>query len=241
MKVSLSGLMMAAFVSAATAGGEGVSTFDTDSEGWSTDKDAQSFMWESEGGNPGGFISAVDIGSGEYWRFDAPASFLGDRSAAYGQSISYDIIQLGSVGTVTNRPDIRLASGGVVLEYEFGVAPTGAWSSFSVPIDESAGWTINGLLASESQIVLVLSNLTEFSIRGEYRVGADSAGLDNVQFGEVCQADFNADGSVNFFDISDFIAAFNAGNAAADLVEPFGSLNFFDISAFIDVFNAGCP
>lgn len=57
-----------------------------------------------------------------------------------------------------------------------------------------------------------------------------------------CVADFAAPfGTLNFFDISAYIGAFNAGDASADLAAPFGSLNFFDISAYISAFNAGCP
>src|SRR6056297_1810971 len=72
------------------------STFDTDSEGWSTDKDARNFRWESSGGNPGGFIAADDIGTGQYWRFAAPNDYLGDLSAYYGQTLSYQLKQLGT-------------------------------------------------------------------------------------------------------------------------------------------------
>jgi len=48
-------------------------------------------------------------------------------------------------------------------------------------------------------------------------------------------------GALNFFDISAYITAFNAGDDVADLAAPFGALNFFDISAYITLFNAGCP
>jgi hypothetical protein len=56
-----------------------------------------------------------------------------------------------------------------------------------------------------------------------------------------CPADFNNDGLVNFFDISNFITAYNTQNPAADIAAPFGTFNFFDISAFIALYNAGCP
>lgn len=56
-----------------------------------------------------------------------------------------------------------------------------------------------------------------------------------------CLADFNNDGFVNFFDISSFIAAFNAQNPSADIASPFGVWNFFDISTFMAAYNAGCP
>jgi hypothetical protein len=55
-----------------------------------------------------------------------------------------------------------------------------------------------------------------------------------------CQADLNADGSLNFFDISFFLNAFDAQDPIADF-EPDGNFNFFDISAFLAAFNKGCP
>tara|TARA_R110000782_G_scaffold45706_5_gene101284 strand:+ start:1296 stop:2645 length:1350 start_codon:yes stop_codon:yes gene_type:complete len=56
-----------------------------------------------------------------------------------------------------------------------------------------------------------------------------------------CDADFDGNGVLNFFDVSGFIAAYNAQDAAADIAAPFGVFNFFDISAYIGLYNAGCP
>ncbi|MEM9372374.1 MAG: VCBS repeat-containing protein [Planctomycetota bacterium] len=61
-----------------------------------------------------------------------------------------------------------------------------------------------------------------------------------------CQAACPADlappaGVLNFFDISAFIAAFNAHDPAADFAAPFGVFNFFDVAEYIAAFNAGCP
>tara|TARA_R110000782_G_scaffold101029_16_gene187635 strand:+ start:9126 stop:10463 length:1338 start_codon:yes stop_codon:yes gene_type:complete len=55
-----------------------------------------------------------------------------------------------------------------------------------------------------------------------------------------CTADFNHDGSLNFFDVSSFLAAFNAQDPATDLTGD-GLFNFFDISSYLDLFAAGCP
>jgi hypothetical protein len=52
-----------------------------------------------------------------------------------------------------------------------------------------------------------------------------------------CPVDLNGDGQVNFFDVSLFIQAYNAG---ADYNGD-GETNFFDVSHFIQDFNAGCP
>lgn len=55
-----------------------------------------------------------------------------------------------------------------------------------------------------------------------------------------CTPDLNGDGSLDFFDISQFIALFIAGDPAADFTGD-GLLNFFDVSEFLMAFNAGCP
>lgn len=48
-------------------------------------------------------------------------------------------------------------------------------------------------------------------------------------------------GTLNFFDVSAYIASYNAQDPAADLASPSGVWNFFDVSAFIAEYNAGCP
>tara|TARA_R110002095_G_scaffold184453_1_gene161642 strand:- start:595 stop:1551 length:957 start_codon:yes stop_codon:yes gene_type:complete len=55
-----------------------------------------------------------------------------------------------------------------------------------------------------------------------------------------CQADINGDGSLNFLDVSEFLAAFGVQGRAADFNGD-GSFNFLDVSAFLAAFGAGCP
>lgn len=50
--------------------------------------------------------------------------------------------------------------------------------------------------------------------------------------------DFNSDGSFDFFDVSAFLTAFNAGDLSADLNGDC-ALNFFDVSAFLSAYSAG--
>jgi hypothetical protein len=69
----------------------------------------------------------------------------------------------------------------------------------------------------------------------------DAADIAIITGANPCPADFNGDTLVNFFDISNFIAAYNVQDPAADVAAPFGAWNFFDISAFIATYNAGCP
>ena len=55
-----------------------------------------------------------------------------------------------------------------------------------------------------------------------------------------CPADLNGDGELNFFDVSAFLVAFNAGDLGADFNGD-GMLDFFDVSAFLAVYLGGCP
>ncbi len=47
-------------------------------------------------------------------------------------------------------------------------------------------------------------------------------------------------GTLNFFDISAFIALFSASDPIADITGD-GQLTFFDVAGYLDVFSAGCP
>ena len=50
-------------------------------------------------------------------------------------------------------------------------------------------------------------------------------------------ADLSDDGSLNFFDVSAFLSAYNAQDPSADFTGD-GSFNFFDVSAFLVAFNS---
>lgn len=53
-------------------------------------------------------------------------------------------------------------------------------------------------------------------------------------------ADFNGDGELNFFDVTQFIEAYNTQDASADLNDD-GLFTFFDVSEFLTVYGEGCP
>ncbi len=55
-----------------------------------------------------------------------------------------------------------------------------------------------------------------------------------------CPADLNMDGSLNFLDISAFLAAYAAADPIADQNED-GSYNFLDVSAYLASYSNGCP
>lgn len=57
---------------------------------------------------------------------------------------------------------------------------------------------------------------------------------------DICFADWNNSTTVDFFDITTFLADYAAADPRADLVFD-AQFNFFDVAEFINIFNAGCP
>jgi hypothetical protein len=55
-----------------------------------------------------------------------------------------------------------------------------------------------------------------------------------------CPADLTGDGTLDFFDVSAFLSAYNAMDPIADFTGD-GTFDFFDVSAFLSAYNAGCP
>jgi hypothetical protein len=73
--------------------------------------------------------------------------------------------------------------------------------------------------------------------------GASGAAfIDDAEFGyfSPCLADFNADGSIDFFDYLDFVAAFSANQPNADFNSD-GAIDFFDYLDFVALYGTACP
>ena len=58
---------------------------------------------------------------------------------------------------------------------------------------------------------------------------------------ETCPADLAAPfGSLDFFDVLEYLAQFDASDPSADLAAPFGAFDFFDVLEYLAQFDAGC-
>lgn len=163
------------------------STFDTDDEGWIILGDTQNTpsIWQSTGGNPGGWIKGVDQSVGGTWYYQAPKKFLGPKCDAFGKTLSFDLKTSTLVGGY-NRDDVMFQGNGLTIVFDFPNNAGLNWTHYEVKLDETANWrlnTINGVKASKAQIIEVLSDITLFKIRGEFAQGIDDeGGLDNVIF-----------------------------------------------------------
>lgn len=161
-----------------------VETFDNDNGGWITAGDATTFdtMFVAEGGNPGGFIRAVDAGNNQFWFFESGDLLPGDRSGFVGGTLRFDLRQ----STTENQrdfTDVLLIGDGQVLAYDTAANPGTVWTSYEVPLSADAGWrvgTLDGPAATPELFARVMGDLAALGIRGEYSVGADTGDLDNV-------------------------------------------------------------
>lgn len=108
----------------------------------------------------------------------------------------------------------------------------GGWFVKQFALSDVAGFTPN----NQFRIRFIAEDIGGGSI---VEAGIDAVKLQVVNC-DVCPADLTGDGTLDFFDVSAFLSAYNAQDPAADFNGD-GMFNFFDVSAFLNAFNAGCP
>ena len=154
--------------------------FDLDTEGWQIVADGTGPTHIATGGNPGGYIQSTYLGTGETWYWQAPVTFLGDQSAAYSGFLSYDLKQSSTSAAFDNR-EILLTGAGITLTFDT-MHPGTNWTHYAVLLHEGAGWinTTTGQSPSQAEMQAVLADITDLQIRGDFRNGGNTGGLDNV-------------------------------------------------------------
>lgn len=152
--------------------------FDTGAEGW-TAVDGGALSWVATGGNPGGWLRVADITDQDFL-LKAPATWLGNRSAWLGGTLSFDALNVNN-----ESPDwapfgevvITGAAGSVTLDIVAANQPPadGQWHRYSVLLAPAAGW-------SGAPLASVLANVTSLTIKGEFHAGVtEVVGIDNIQ------------------------------------------------------------
>ncbi len=193
--------ILALFAALSTAAPAVVSTFDAGNEGWRTCDvnfvqaplfsvgDFASAGWSGAGGNPGGALVTADVSS---WCFlAAPTKFMGDQSAAFGSSLSYDTYATQNDGAP--YPAVVLTSGTTAL-FASKNPPGTVWTSVSIPLLGSV-WSLSPGIAgtppvtpvSDALLRSVLSSLDGLYIEADWLGNAptDVTGLDNVRLAPV--------------------------------------------------------
>ena len=151
------------------------STFDTGTEGWSAlDQTGHDYTasWTSTGGNPGGFLQGTETNpNGGTGYFIAPSKFLGNLSAYAGGTLTYDLNVITGTDYFSDV-DVIISNGASSVSWTSNINPVGhGWFTFQVQLNQA---NFGSNLAS------ILSNVTEFQIRGEFINGPEVEGLDNV-------------------------------------------------------------
>ncbi|GAB3769417.1 hypothetical protein GCM10028818_05450 [Spirosoma horti] len=155
-------------------------SFDDGDQGWRISEGGVG-SFSATGGYPGGFMAGSDNLDPiqTLWYFIAPDPFLAEVRKGYGKTLRFDLIQSG---TAEQRyaDDVILTDGKTTLTFDTAYNPNTTWTSYSLKLDELSGWKKGDARATKADIQKVLTNLTGLRIRGEYRSGPDSGGLDNV-------------------------------------------------------------
>ncbi len=163
----------------------------TTTDGWqkySGGDGGSSVSWTAIGGNGGtGGLVLNDAATGQNDYFDAPAKFLGNQSVFYGGTLSFDLLITSPVD-LPEADNVVLTGNGVSISYNLLSYPvTTGFTSYSINLLENSGWFITGTSTapSQSQMLSVLSNLTDLRILADWHNGPENDVLDNVQLAAV--------------------------------------------------------
>ncbi|GMV27753.1 MAG: hypothetical protein AMXMBFR58_37840 [Phycisphaerae bacterium] len=237
--------MLASCAIASTAALGQLSTFDSGPEGWRiAGPDPSSYFADPDATTGGladwedGSLRVFDLFAWTWVR--APFNYEGDRSSAYGGTVTFDLYLTTSDGVP--YPALMLAGATKTLLYNAPSPPIGVWTRMEIPLTE-AGWRVNsyssGAAATAADMQAVLADLRAVFVLTEWRTGPDDTRIDNFDFPGSCPADFDGTGFVDTDDFTAFVLAFEAGTDDADF-DGTGFVDTDDFTAFVLAFEAGC-
>lgn len=163
---------------------------------------------------------------------------------AFENSASGDLqIKIGGFAPGSDHDLLTVSAGAATLAGKLSIELADVGVGLFVPQtgDEFTILTaLNGVSGSFANTPTTVAGGLEYTWSVIYQPNAVVVRLESVA-PAVCDADINADGLLNFFDMAAFVALYNARDPAADLAGPFGTWNFFDLAAYVNIYTAGCP
>jgi hypothetical protein len=179
----------------------------------------------------------------------APLFESGSPLPAASGEVTFTVNATGDLGSANEYLSLNFNGGAVTRDVFTGSASdcssTGLRTTFTMSAEEFNAIndaSISLLVSPTSEVNLGVCSYMHLSVMVDYRttnIELDANG-DGVIDTCACPADLNGDGELNFFDVADFITAFQSMNPVADFTGD-GKFNFFDVTMFIAAFNAGCP
>ncbi len=207
----------------------------------------------------GGWSRGVPVGGGD--RGDPSSDFDGSGQCWLTDNVDGNSDVDGGPTRLTSTTMDLSASTDPILSYArwFTRDDSEGDDSFTVEFSDNNGgsWTLvestsTGTSAWVESSIRVLDHVSltsGFQVRfstwdnpnnSVVEAGVDALRIDELICGEDCDADRNGDGTLDFFDVQDFLNAFAGQEASADLTGD-GTWDFFDVQAYLNLFSAGCP
>ncbi len=145
------------------------------------------------------------------------------QPVTYSGSSVFEAQVNGSTADLLDNSSTLALDGTLRVLFVDGFSPTGFWSR-----QIAEGSSVTGAFDSIEIPAPTAGFVTRVVNTGT-----------QVFVGQTCPSDSNLDGTLNFFDVSKFLANFSAHDPAADLNND-GQFNFFDVSLFLNNFSVGC-
>ena len=153
------------------------SDFESGADGWTCAGDGD-WSWQSEGGNPGGYLRSIDPAGGPNTDAIAPEKFLGSWTSLDGQgTLSYHFQVFEGQAAPIETPSVTISGpgGSATALTSTGPVDLGTWVNCSVAI-QAAAWTMESGTWSA-----LLDSVTEIGIDLESVNGTETSGIDNVK------------------------------------------------------------
>ena len=194
------------------------------------DGSGQCYLTGNQAGN-------TDVDGGSTVLTSPVFDVAGDPNATVSYSTWYNNAEGNSPSADTMVVEISNDGGGSWTTLEVigpgGIEAGGGWFAKSFRIGDTIA------PSDQMRVRFTASDLGSPSL---VEAGVDAFRVDSIacEDPDLCPADLNGDGELDFFDVSTFLGLFGAQDPRADFTND-GAFDFFDVSAFLAAFNAGCP
>jgi hypothetical protein len=149
-------------------------------------------------------------------------------------------IQIGTNASKLTCTGLFELGGTIDVQPAENFKPDGS-EEFTVLVADNVSATLNGYFENANPSVgSIAENVRTNGLEYDVEYSSDSISIMNISLYLPCSpADLTGDGTLDIFDVLEFITAYNASDPIADLTGD-GSFDIFDVLEFVTLYNAGC-